>query len=216
MTKKLLVITGATSSGKTYIERLAYSSLGVRHVQTATTRSPRYDDSEGYYSYLTETEFCKMVDGGHFVESARYGKNYYGTPVPSLLHMMHSSCMFWSVVVESQGAMSIGRYFAANKNLFDNFEVACLILSADHRTLLKRLIKRSFLSNKRKPDNLEKLATDTAMRIEDIMEFDAAKLHSKMEQSVELGLMGYSDVWLQDNVGDAASIIKTIQDFYLG
>jgi guanylate kinase len=69
---KVFVITGPSGVGKgTLIRTLSVS---------ATTRRPRAGEAQGVdYHFLSDDEFERRVNGGEFLEHARYSGRRYGT-----------------------------------------------------------------------------------------------------------------------------------------
>jgi guanylate kinase len=78
---KVFVITGPSGVGKgtlirTLLERVPELELSV----SATTRRPRAGEAQGVdYHFLSDDEFERRVNGGEFLEHARYSGRRYGT-----------------------------------------------------------------------------------------------------------------------------------------
>lgn len=82
-TKKLIVFSAPSGSGKTTIVRhlLEKTSLPLAFSVSATTRLPRgtEKDTEDYY-FLSESEFKRRIEKGDFIEWEEvYPGVYYGT-----------------------------------------------------------------------------------------------------------------------------------------
>mgnify|MGYP002860343968 CR=1 FL=1 len=80
---KLLVISGPSGVGKsTAIKGVQALHPDMYFSISATTRNRREGDVDGVtYWFKTTEEFENMIARGVFYEWARYGDNYYGTPM---------------------------------------------------------------------------------------------------------------------------------------
>jgi len=82
---RLIVLSGPSGVGKDAVLAPLFDAAAapprlVRCI-TATTRPPREGEVEGRdYLFMTEEEFEYRVDGGFFLEYARYSGRSYGTP----------------------------------------------------------------------------------------------------------------------------------------
>jgi guanylate kinase len=78
----LVVISGPSGVGKdSLIERLVKRDSNLTYSVSYTTRSPRPGEVEGVsYSFVSREQFEALIKGGHFLESASYAGNLYGTP----------------------------------------------------------------------------------------------------------------------------------------
>ena len=90
MTKhKLVILCGASGSGKSTIER-RISELGIANrVISSTTRNPRSNEKDGQdYYFLTEEEFNKKLNKGLFAEHSKYitvnGMAQYGMQIKDI------------------------------------------------------------------------------------------------------------------------------------
>ena len=79
---RLFVISGPSGVGKDALLGRLYKCLpGIAQSVSATTRSPRPGEAEGIdYHFFTHEEFEIDIARGHFLEHARYGSDFYGTP----------------------------------------------------------------------------------------------------------------------------------------
>ena len=76
----MLVIIGASGSGKTEIARILENEYGFTKVVTCTTRPKRSEEKEGVdYHFLTEMEFKHKSANNEFLETTIYNNYYYGT-----------------------------------------------------------------------------------------------------------------------------------------
>lgn len=82
MEGKLVIFSAPSGAGKTTIVRhLLECELNLEFSISATSRSPRAGEVDGFdYYFLTVEEFRKRIDKGEFIEWEEvYDKHYYGT-----------------------------------------------------------------------------------------------------------------------------------------
>ena len=80
----LLVISGPSGCGKDTIIHEVMRRLGERSFLSVsmTTRPKRGEEQHGvHYYFVSETEFRRNVETDQMLEYAKYGENYYGTPI---------------------------------------------------------------------------------------------------------------------------------------
>lgn len=80
---KIFIISGPSGVGKGSIINALMTDrgLGLRWVQTVTTREPRADDNQyGRHRFVNHDKFKEMISEGLFAEHNFYNNNYYGTP----------------------------------------------------------------------------------------------------------------------------------------
>jgi len=90
----LIIISGATASGKTTVtQRLIESSaLPMERIVTMTTRDPRTKDEEGY-DFVSKEKF----ENTPLVAPKKYGKNFYGTPTKKLRDIFFGTNLIWNI-----------------------------------------------------------------------------------------------------------------------
>ena len=79
---RLFVISGPSGVGKDALLGRLYKCLpGIVQSVSATTRLPRPGEAEGVdYHFFTHEAFESDIVQGLFLEHARYGTDFYGTP----------------------------------------------------------------------------------------------------------------------------------------
>lgn len=76
----MLILVGASASGKTQIVKILREKYGMQKMVTYTTRPMRPNEVEAVdYFFLTKEDFMKKIDEGFFIEYVCYNGNYYGT-----------------------------------------------------------------------------------------------------------------------------------------
>ena len=75
----MIVLVGASASGKTELAKQLYQSYGYTKCITTTTREPRMNEVDGVdYHFLSEATFHALVQKGAFYEVTQYNHYYYG------------------------------------------------------------------------------------------------------------------------------------------
>lgn len=77
----LFILSGPSGVGKdTVIDAWSKVDPDVIRVRSLTTRSPRENEVDGEdYDFVSEKEFRRHIDGGHFLEYKFVHGKYYGT-----------------------------------------------------------------------------------------------------------------------------------------
>ena len=76
----MIVLSGASASGKTEVAKMLASKYGIMKVITTTTRDLRVGEVNGKdYFFVSKDEFLKMIKDNRFVEFTTYNDNFYGS-----------------------------------------------------------------------------------------------------------------------------------------
>ena len=76
----MIVITGASATGKTETARVLSTLFNIKKVVTHTTRPMRKGETDGVdYHFVSKEEFLRLKNEDYFVETTTYNNNYYGT-----------------------------------------------------------------------------------------------------------------------------------------
>lgn len=104
----LIVLSGPSGSGKDSIcERLREYNDSFWVSISCTTRKPRKGEEDGInYFFKTKEDFEKLIDEGKFLEYAKYGDEYYGTPKDKVNEYLNKGIDV-ILVIEVQGALKI-------------------------------------------------------------------------------------------------------------
>lgn len=107
---RLFVVSGPSGVGKdAVLDRLPEQIGGIARSVSATTRLPRTAETDGVdYHFVSVAEFEAGIAKGKFLEYARYGENYYGTPLD---RVTEQRCNGLDVIlkIEVQGAQDVKR-----------------------------------------------------------------------------------------------------------
>lgn len=140
LTKKLqkdppvIVVSGASGSGKTTICRILSNELGLYYSVSHTTRAKRdCEVSARDYYFVTVDEFKTMIAAGDFVESAQVYNNYYGTS-RRLIEWHLSQGRGVILDLDTQGATNIKKVFPKAALIF--------LQTPTMDDLRKRLVRR--------------------------------------------------------------------------
>ena len=76
----MIVLAGASASGKTEAAKVLASKYGITKVITTTTRPMRQNEVNGRdYFFVTPERFEEMIKEGRFVEYTNYNGHMYGS-----------------------------------------------------------------------------------------------------------------------------------------
>ncbi|MGI6771642.1 MAG: guanylate kinase [Acholeplasmataceae bacterium] len=76
----MIIIVGASASGKTEITKVLIKDYNYHKCVTTTTRAPRVGEIDGRdYHFLNHETFMNKIKNNEFVEFIQYRDNYYGT-----------------------------------------------------------------------------------------------------------------------------------------
>lgn len=124
----MIVLTGASASGKTEVAKYLMAHCGIVKAITTTTRAKRNGEINGKdYFFVTKEEFLQMIKEDKFVEYTIYNGNYYGSTKDQV---KDDRC----VVIDPIGVRS---YIALN-----NKSVKTFFLEADEKVRYERMISR--------------------------------------------------------------------------
>ncbi|GAK47664.1 guanylate kinase [Secundilactobacillus oryzae JCM 18671] len=131
MHNRIIVITGATGTGKTTVSEYLREAYQVPRVITHTTRVPRVGEVDGVdYYFETDDTFAKR----HFLESVIYDGHQYGSSYEALERGWANS-PFLSIVLDTQGAITYA------EKLGDQAVIIFLTVSQG-QTLQQRITER--------------------------------------------------------------------------
>lgn len=121
----MIVLAGASASGKTEIAKLLASKYGITKIVTTTTRPKRKGEVDGVdYFFVTPQQFEKMIRENKFVEYTLFNGNMYGSTKDQIAN---NKC----VVIDPAGLRS---YVALKDD-----SIVTFYLEADEATRKKRM-----------------------------------------------------------------------------
>jgi guanylate kinase len=124
----MIVLAGASASGKTEVAKELAKKYGITKVITTTTRSMRVCETNGKdYFFVSKEKFELMLQEGRFVEHTLYNENLYGSTKDQI---MPNRC----VVIDPAGLRA---YIALNDPTIVTF-----FLESNEETRFKRMLLR--------------------------------------------------------------------------
>ena len=124
----MIVLTGASASGKTVTALDLQNRYGLVKAITTTTREKRVGETNGVeYFFVTKEEFQKRLSENKFVEHSLYNGNFYGCSIDQISDNK-------IVVLDPNGLHSFLKL--KNKN------IVSFLLIADEKTRKERMISR--------------------------------------------------------------------------
>lgn len=193
---KLLVITGASCSGKTFVEKQIMNELDVCHLQTTTTRKPREVDDYQYYRYIDKELFHKELLENKYAEHNVYANNLYGISKETVDQIPLSRTNRWSVVLDFNGACNISRYCMIHKL---PIELGCFVLAVPSQIAVNRLLNRVLDDYKNNKCDTETAVGTIKNRYAEIVGFDHFRCYELLNESNENGIINYNTINLLDN-----------------
>lgn len=124
----MIILTGASASGKTVTALKLMEKYGFVKAITTTTRKKRINETDGVdYFFVSKKKFLALKLKKHFVETTIYNENYYGCGVDQVNDNK-------VVVVDPNGLNSFKKL--ANQN------IVAFLLEAPDIVRYKRMINR--------------------------------------------------------------------------
>ena len=124
----MIVLAGASASGKTEIAKLLAKKYGITKIVTTTTRAKRKGEVDGIdYFFVTPQKFERMIREDKFVEYTFYNGQLYGSTKDQIAK---DNC----VVIDPAGLRS---YVALRDP-----SIVTFYLEADEETRRKRMFMR--------------------------------------------------------------------------
>lgn len=169
----LFVVSAPSGGGKgTILKRVFSDKSKVYYSVSATTRSPREEDTEGVtYCFMSREQFEAMAEREEFLEYACYCGNYYGTPRAPVVEKLESGV---DVVleIETQGAFNVKRSMPEAVLIF--------ILPPSMKELRRRLEKRGTEDKETIDMRMEQAEKEILLA----PEYDYIVINGELEQAV--------------------------------
>lgn len=147
----MIVLAGASASGKTEVAKELAKKYGITKVITTTTRNMRVGEVNGRdYFFVSKERFLEMIKENRFVEYTTYNENLYGSTKDQIAP---NKC----VVIDPAGLKA---YIALNDP-----NIVTFFLDSEEETRFRRMLlrgdkeedaKRRILHDRTafKPDNI--------------------------------------------------------------
>jgi len=130
----MIVLAGASASGKTEVAKMLAKKYGITKVITTTTRDLRVGELNGKdYFFVSKERFEEMLKEDKFVETTVYNGNYYGSTKDQIAP---NRC----VVIDPAGLKA---YIALNDK-----SIVTFFLDSLEETRHQRMIQRGDLEEK--------------------------------------------------------------------
>lgn len=124
----MIVLSGASASGKTEAAKMLMLKYGITRAITTTTRQKRNNEIDGRdYFFVDKETFEKMIKEEAFIEHTIYNGNYYGSTKNQIADNR-------SVVIDLEGLKS---YSQSNDK-----RIVTFYLSASEELCYKRMLER--------------------------------------------------------------------------
>ena len=124
----MIVLSGASASGKTEAAKMLMSKYGITKAITTTTRSMRHNEKNGRdYFFVTKQRFEEMIKEDLFVEHTLYNGNYYGSTKDQIADNR-------SVVIDLEGLKSYSK--------LNDKRIVTFYLSTSEEVRYKRMLER--------------------------------------------------------------------------
>ena len=124
----MIVLAGASASGKTEVAKELAKKYGITKVITTTTRSMRVNEVDGRdYFFVSKEQFESMIRGDRFVEYTFYNGNLYGSTKDQIAP---NKC----VVIDPAGLRA---YICLNDP-----GIVTFFLDSEEETRFKRMLQR--------------------------------------------------------------------------
>jgi guanylate kinase len=133
---ELFIVSAPSGAGKTTICNMVCRNVpGLKFSVSYTTRKKRRGEKNNvHYTFVSESEFKKMIKKGEFAEWAVVHGNHYGTSIKRLEDMLNKG---YDVIldIDTQGARQMKRYYRDAVYIF--------IMPPSIKALKERLSSRS-------------------------------------------------------------------------
>lgn len=125
----MIVLAGASASGKTEVAKMLAKKYGITKVITTTTRKKRLGEKNGRdYFFVSKKAFEQMIHEGKFVEYTYYNGNLYGSTKDQI---SDNKC----IVIDPAGLRSYTK-------LKNEYSIITFFLECDEATRKERMIFR--------------------------------------------------------------------------
>ena len=138
----MIVLSGASASGKTEAAKMLMAKYGIRKAITTTTRPMRIHELNGRdYFFVSKEQFEQLIKEDKFVEYTNYNGNYYGSTKDQIANDR-------VVVIDLEGLKSYSR--------LNDQRIVTFYLSTGEDVRFKRMLERG----DKKEDAIRRIEND--------------------------------------------------------
>ena len=124
----MIVLSGASASGKTEAAKMLMAKYGIQKAITTTTRPMRVHEVDGRdYFFVSKEKFDQLIKEDKFVEYTNYNGNYYGSTKDQIANDR-------VVVIDLEGLKSYSR--------LNDKRIVTFYLSTCEEIRYKRMLER--------------------------------------------------------------------------
>lgn len=124
----MIIVVGASASGKTELAKILYDKFGYKKCITTTTRKPRINEEAGIaYHFVSKSEFKELMKSDEFVEVTEYHDQMYGLQKKDVIEN-------GIVIVDPNGANHLTQKLDLNAYV--------VVVEADENTRRHRMLSR--------------------------------------------------------------------------
>ena len=124
----MIVLSGASASGKTEAAKMLMAKYGIQKAITTTTRPMRVHEVDGRdYFFVSQEKFNQLIKEDKFVEYTNYNGNYYGSTKDQIANDR-------VVVIDLEGLKSYSR--------LNDKRIVTFYLSTCEEIRYKRMLER--------------------------------------------------------------------------
>lgn len=152
----VVVISGPSGCGKSTVAKALCEADGTLRLSiSATTRSARPGEVDGVdYHFFASAQFEEQIEQNAFLEWAKYGAHYYGTPKSEIEAAQHAG-KDTILEIEVNGALQV-----REQNLTPARSILIFLIPTSFAILEKRLRKRKTESEAERKNRLEIAKTE--------------------------------------------------------
>lgn len=170
----LVVLSGPSGCGKdTVLDNLKTKLSDMKLSVSMTTRMIRSNEIDGVHYFFTDFEdFEKKIGESYFIEYAKYGVNYYGTPKKHVDEMLSEGGTVF-LKIDVQGAANIRRLYP---------DCVCIFLMAPSFEELKKRLQSRETENSEDYDRRVAIAKNEISRAS---EYDYVVINEYVDRAAD-------------------------------
>ncbi len=199
----VVVISGPSGCGKSTVAKALCEADGTLRLSiSATTRPARHGEVDGVnYHFLTHAQFEEKIEQNAFLEWAKYGENFYGTPI-SEIEAARQGGKDTILEIEVNGALQVRKH-----DLTPSKSILIFLIPPSFAMLEQRLRGRKTESEAELTNRLEIAKTE----LNQITHYDYCVINpeGKMEQAVRQIQAIISAEWCRINPEKTSAFVES-------